>query len=1007
MKYKYLAISLLTIFYWALLAGPAVAQQQTVTGRVTEGPDGSGMPGVNVVIKGTTLGTVTDINGQYSIQASPEDILTFSFVGYITQQETVGNRSTINIILKSDVTALEEIVVIGYGEVKKEDLTGSVLAVGAKDFNKGVVSSPQDLLLGKVAGVQITSTGGAPGAGSTIRIRGGSSLSANNDPLIVIDGFPVDGGGGSGSPNILATINPNDIETFTVLKDASATAIYGSRASNGVIIITTKKGKSGRPMEVSLNSNFSVSSPMRYYDVFSGDEIREMADMVANSEDIRVGLNPENLFRLGQENTDWQREIFRTAFTHDHNVTFSGATEALPYRVSIGYTDQDGILRTTNMRRNSLSFSLDPKFLNDRLKLNVNFTGSHNRHNFGDEGAVGNAIAMDPTQPVRNGNNRWGGYFTWTDDNVNGMMDVNGNPTTIATPNPVAMLEQTQNTSRVNRAIGNVQADYKFDFLPGLRFNVNMGFDYFDSEGSNIAPTDAAFAIGGGAGRLNEYTARNTSQLFESYFNYNKKLGDKHVIDATAGYSWQYFKREGYNWNRNNAELGSPEYIVSDSLSFANELYLISFFGRLNYTLNNKYLATFTLRSDGSSRFAPGNRWGLFPAVALAWKVEEEDFIKNINSISHLKLRASWGVTGQQDIGPFYPYLPIMRRSEQTAMYQFGNQFFNTLRPDAYDANIKWEETVTWNAGLDYGLWGDKVFGSFDVYYRETRDMLNFIRIPAGSNFSNFLTTNVGSLVNKGFEATINYVPISRQGFTWSVGGNLTYNVNEITRLVAAGADDFPGVPAGGIAGGTGNTIMNQQIGYPVNSFFVFQQIYDTDGRPIEGLYADRTGQGGQVISDERNRYQFQDPAPLIWLGLNTSINYKDWDFFAAGRANIANYLYNNVASDRANYQFIFDQSQHFRNMPRLLNDTHFVMQQFFSDHYIENASFFRLDNVSVGYNVQEFLGSKVRARFSLTGQNLFFITNYKGLDPEISGGIDNNIYPRPRTFLLGVNVTF
>jgi iron complex outermembrane receptor protein len=985
-----------------LLGNFAMAQQSVLSGKVTDSSSGESLPGVSIVVEGTTIGTITNFDGNFTLNVNKGNAVVFSFVGYKSQRIVVGDQTKLSIALVVDNAELDEVVVIGYGQVKKSDATGAVSTVSSKDFNKGGITSPQDLLVGKSAGTVITTSGGAPGSGATIRIRGGSSMSASNDPLIIIDGFPVSNSGISGLANPLSTINPNDIETFTVLKDASATAIYGSRASNGVILITTKKGVIGKPMKIEYNATMSVNTIPAYMDVLSGDEFRALAlDLASKS---AVGLNMGSLSRLGQENTNWQKEIYQTAFAHDHNLNISGGLKKMPYRASIGYTNQDGILKTTNMERSTLTIGVDPSFLDNHLKVSLNLKGSYTKQNFGDQGAVGSAVAYDPTQPVMNGNTKFGGYHTWinlSDVLPDGSINPNGSPNPIGVANPVALLNQTDNRSTVQRSLGNLQLDYKFHFLPELRANMNVGYDYFTTTGHNYASNDAAFTYRGGIGRKNDYDQAGKTQLLDFYLNYVKDLESiKSKVDATVGYSWQHFYKDGSSFVRNGDE--TQVSVDRATSKFINENYLVSFFGRLNYTFSDRYLFTFTLRDDGSSRFSADTRWGLFPAAAFAWKINDEAFLKNVSAISDMKLRLGWGITGQQDIGNDYPYLPVYRGSTPTAQYQFGNEFYNTLRPNPYDANIKWEETTTYNIGLDFGFLKNRITGTFDVYKRETKDLLNFIPIPAGSNFSNFLTTNVGNLENKGIELSLSGLVISTKDLSWNVGLNAAYNENKITKLTKTDDPNYTGVDTGGIGGGVGNFIQNQRVGFPSNSFFVFQQVYGSNGMPIEGLYVDRTGTGGTVTSNNLNKYHYKKPAPDYTVGINSRFNYKQFDFSFSGRANIGNYVYNNVASG-ALYSTVYNQSGFYNNIPKQSNNSKFTNTQYFSDFYVENASFFKMDNMSVGYNFEKTL----KARLSFTVQNVFTITKYTGLDPEVDGGIDNNFYPRPRVFVLGVNLTF
>jgi len=1003
MKFKFVKMKAIWFFLFVLLTLSVSAQQKAITGKVTD-RGGLPIPGVSVIVKaagGATIsGTVTDMDGKYNISVNSEvKVLDYSFVGMKPITETIGNRSVINLVLDEDVVTVSDVIVIGYGTVKKSDATGAVSTVSSKDFNKGGITSAQDLIVGKSAGTVITSSGGAPGSGSTIRIRGGSSMSASNDPLIIIDGFPVSNSGISGLANPLSTINPNDIETFTVLKDASATAIYGSRASNGVILITTKKGVVGKPMQISYNGTLSVNTVPAYMDVLSGDEFRALAlDLASRNQ---VGLSMGSLTRLGKENTDWQKQIYRTAMAHDQNISISGGLKSMPYRASFGYTDQDGILKTTSMERSTLSLGADPMFFDNHLKVSVNLKGSYTNQNFGNQGAVGSAVAYDPTQPVYNGNTKFGGFFTWINNSdvlPDGSMNPNGGPNPIGVSNPVALLHQTDNKSTVQRSLGNLQFDYKFHFLPELRANMNLGYDVFTTTGHNNSPDNAAFTYRSGIGAKNDYTQDGNTNLFDFYLNYVKDIASiKSKIDVTGGYSWQHFYKKGTSFVRNGD--GTQ---ISDNSKFINENYLVSFFGRLNYTFMDRYLLTATLRDDGSSRFSKANRWGLFPAAAFAWKIKDESFLKTVSAVSDLKLRLGWGVTGQQDIGNDYPYLPVYRGSTATAQYQFGNAFFNTLRPNPYDANIKWEETTTYNAGLDFGFMNNRITGSIDLYKRKTKDLLNFIPIAAGSNFSNFLTTNVGDLENKGIEFSVNGLVVTNKDWSWNIGFNAAYNENKITKLTKTDDPNYPGVDVGLIGGGVGNFIQNQRVGFPANSFFVFQQVYGSNGMPIEGLYVDRTGTGGTVTSNNLNKYHYKKPAPDLTLGINSRVAYKQLDFSFAGRANFGNYVYNNVASG-ALYSTLYNQSGFYNNLPKLVNNSKFTNTQYFSDFYVENASFFKMDNMSVGYNFDQY----IKARLSFTVQNVFTITKYKGLDPEVDGGIDNNFYPRPRIFVLGVNLTF
>jgi len=957
------------------------------SGKVTD-TSGESLPGAAIVVKGTTIGTITNYDGDFSLVV-PNDaqILVFSFVGMKVMEVEIGSQTSLNVTLEEDMVGIDEVVVIGYGSVKKSDATGAVTAISSKDFNKGTITSAQDLLVGKGAGVIITSAGGAPGSGSTIRIRGGSSLNASNDPLIIIDGIPIDNNDVSGSTNFLAFVNPNDIESFNILKDASATAIYGSRASNGVIIINTKKGKAGSPMTINFDMNTSVASAIEFTDVYSGDELRKLA---LDKKDL-FGVDSYHL--LGQENTNWQKEIFRTAVSQDNNLSISGAYKDLPYRASVGYLNQTGIMKNTDMKRLTGTISLSPTLLDGDLKVNANFKGMMTDNNFGDTGALGSAITMDPTKPIYDSSQSGSaGYFQWGNYGAN-----------LGTPNPVEQLMAADNKSKVNRAVANLQLNYRLPFLPELRANLNVATDVSNGEGHNNRPTTSPSVLTSPLwGRLSNYDAQNTNNLFDFYLNYVKDLeGINSRIDATAGYSWQHFKRTGSTFTQGVVDNEHPLEISEDS-SFETENYLVSFFGRLNYTLADKYLFTATIRQDGSSRFVGDNKWGLFPSAAFAWKIKEESFLKDVDAVSSLKLRLGWGVTGQQDIGNDYPAQALYIASSEGSYYPIGGEFMPTLRPNAYDPDIKWEETTTMNVGLDFGFFNNRLSGSFDIYQRVTDDLLNTVTIPTGSNFSNTLLTNVGSLENKGVELALDWKAISKKDMALNIGFNFTYNVNEITKLLLNDDPDYIGILYGSAFTGTNQVT---RVGYPAYSFFVNQQVYYSNGMPVEGMYVDLSGDGGVVSGDNNDKYIYHNPVPDYLIGLSARYNYKNFDISASSRTSIGNYVYNQNASGTS-----YDQMQqigYWKNFPKdFLNDTQFVKRQFTSDHFVTNASYFKLDNLSIGYTYEDVKG-KMTPRLSFSVQNVFTITNYEGIDPEVSGGMDHNFYPRPRTFMIGIGFTY
>ena len=977
MKLEFLKMKAIWFFLFALLTMSVNAQERTITGKITDATTNEALVGVTVLIEGTFIGTVTDFDGKYTIKVNQGSKLIFSYIGYQSQTTTVSTQSVLDIKLAVETKGLDEVVVIGYGTVKKSDATGSLSTVSSKDFNKGGLTSAQDLIIGKTAGVVITTSGGAPGSGATIRIRGGSSLNASNDPLIIIDGVPISNSNVSGGSNFLAFVNPNDIETFTILKDASSTAIYGSRASNGVILITTKKGLVGSPMKITFNGNSSVSSAIKFLDVYSGDEVRQIAF------DHKDLYSADSYNKLGNQNTNWQKELFRTSVSQDHNISVSGACKNLPYRVSLGYTDQNGILKNTDLSRLTGSVSLNPIFLDGKLKVNINAKGMSTKNNFGDSGALGSAIGMDPTQPIKDGNINSDGYFQWPNYGAN-----------LGTPNPVEQLMASDNRSNVKRVIGNVQFNYKIPFIPDLQANLNLAMDYMKGSGHNNRPiTSPSVLTSPTVGRTTSYLGINQNYLLDFYLNYTKDLSQIHSkIDATGGYSWQHFMREG-----NNYTYAVPNFYSS----FITENYLVSFFGRVNYSFFDKYLLTFTVRDDGSSRFAKGNQWGLFPSAAFAWKIKDESFLKDVNAISDLKLRLGWGVTGQQDVGNDYPAQARYMTSSAGNYYPIGGSFIPTLRPSAYDPDIKWEETTTSNIGLDLGFIKDRVTFSFDLYNRVTTNLLNSVSIPSGSNFSNVLLTNVGSLENKGAEVTMNLTPISKKDMSLTFGLNFTYNLNKITKLLLTDDPNYIGILYGDAFTGQKQVT---RVGYPAYSYFLNKQVYDGSGNPMEGLYVDLSGLGGTVNGNNADKYIYKNPAPDYLIGLSARFNYKNFDISATTRTNIGNYVYNQVAAG-ASYDQMY-QIGYWRNQPTYLSDTKFVKRQFTSDYFVSNASFFKLDNLSTGYNFDN-LYNKLNLRLSLTVQNLLTITKYEGIDPEVSGGIDNNFYPRPRTFVLGVSLTY
>jgi iron complex outermembrane receptor protein len=1002
MKHSYLQKVWFLLFFLVSCCLNAAAQTGGVAGRIVD-ENKQALPGVTVLIEGTQLGSSTNAEGQYLIQNVPvgQQTVVASFVGYSTQRIPVtvvaGQTANVpNITLGENTTLLNEAVVIGYGTQRRQDLTGAVEQISEKQFVKGQITNPEQLVQGKVAGVQITTNSGQPGAGSQIRIRGGSSLTASNDPLIVIDGVPVDNAKLDGAANPLSLINPNDIEAITVLKDASATAIYGSRASNGVIIVTTKRGLQGEALRINVSTQNSLATVAKYTPVLSADEFREL---------VRSKGTTAQIATLGDANTDWQKEIYRTAFTSDNNVSLMGSKGKVPIRVSAGYLNQQGLLKNNDLNRFSGAIAVTPLLFNDRLRVDLNVKGSVIRNNFSAQDAVGAAVAFDPTQPIRSDDPRYapfGGYFEYVTNNTAPFQLNNLSPR-----NPVAQINLRDDQSTVRRSIGNAQFDYKLPFVDGLSANLNLGYDIQRGKGTLFIPEAAALAYRpSGGGTNNQYRRDLNNLLLETFAKYQRQLGPGNV-DLVAGYSWQQFQNKFYRFANNLASgevapggEASPTY--NGSLSGTNQYILLSYFGRANYNIADKYLFTGTFRADGSSRFGSENRWGYFPSASVAWRIKGENFLKNSTAVSDLKIRASYGLTGQQDIGDlYYAYLALLTPSQLTSQYQFGNTFLPTLRPDQYNPRLKWETTTTTNLGLDYGFANGRVYGSVDVYQRDTKDLLNNINIGPLEGLSNAGIFNVGSLTNKGIELVTNVEVVKSEQFNATLNFNGNYNRNRITRLTRSDSPDDVGVLTGGISGGVGNNVQVNSVNFPTQSFYVLQQVYDQNGKPIEGVYVDRNGDG--VINSSDN-YRYKSARPDYVLGAGGNLSYGNASFAFTFRSNIGNYVYNNVRSsafyDATTSGFVVNRN------PEVL-ESNFTTAQYFSDYYVENASFLRLENVTLGYNFGSVVGNNSNFGVSFAVQNVFVATKYKGVDPEVGSGIDNTIYPRPRTYTVGLNFGF
>ncbi len=991
MKHFYLKTTLL----WLLIfcAQFVYAQNGSISGQVVD-EAGLPLPGASVIAG--ERGTATDNNGNFKLaNLKPgTTVVIVRFTGYQNFQQTVNVGAgdiKMKVSLKPTATGLNEVVVIGYGSQQKKNITGAISTVTSKDFQKGSITSPEQLIAGKVPGVSITSNGGAPGSGSVIRVRGGASLSASNDPLIVVDGVPLSNNAISGASNPLSLINPNDIETFTVLKDASATAIYGSRASNGVILITTKKGKAGTPV-FNFSSQFSANKVGKQMDILTADQFREYVN--ANGSDLQKSL-------LGTANTNWQDAIYQTAMGADNNLSVSGAYKNIPFRVSAGNLNQIGVLITDKLQRSSGAVSISPRLFDNHLKIDINLKGALTDSRFANQGAIGAAVSFDPTQPVYE-KNSFGNYFEWINTSDDGVSVPNPN----APGNPVALLALKTDKSKVKRSYGNVQFDYSMHFLPELHANLNLGYDVSNGKGTTFVPAIAAqnFDVNG---LDNQYQQNVNNKVAEFYLNYTKDLKSiKSNINATAGYGYYDYLTKIFYYPSKNANGG----IVAGSepaFPFDKPQYtLLSYYGRLIYTFDEKYIFAGSIRTDGSSKFAPENRWGVFPSAAFTWRINEESFLKNAKVLSDLKLRLSYGVTGQQDGIPYYSYLPTYSLSAAAAKYQLGDTFYGMYAPAAYDTSIKWEQTATYNGGLDFGFLNNRINGSFDVYFKKTKDLLSNIPIPLGSNFNNTIITNVGNIENKGLEFSINAAIVKNTDFSWDAGFNFTYNKNKITNLTTIANPSFPGVLTGAISGGTGNTVQINSVGYNTNSFYLYRQVYDTDGKPKEGVYEDLNGDN-QI--NESDLYRFKSSAPKFIMGFSTQVSYKKWSLSTVLRSNLGNYVYNNTKANIGVTRNILNPAGYLGNVSTEIYKSGFDNNQYLSDYYVENASFLRMDNLGLAYNAGKIFGPKnnIALRLNANCQNVFVITNYTGLDPEISTGIDNNFYPRPRTFVLGLNLDF
>ena len=963
-----------------------MAQTRTIKGEVTDAQNGEALIGATVMVEGEKGGTVTDFDGNFSLQVSSSaKKIKVSYIGYIDKVLSISDNMKVK--LESDSKALADVVVIGYGTARKSDLTGSVATVKSKDFNKGLVSSPEQLINGKVSGVQIMSNSGSASAGSTIRVRGGASLNASNDPLIVLDGVPLEQGGISGnSSNFLSMINPSDIESMTVLKDASSTAIYGSRASNGVIIITTKKGQQGA-VKVNFNTTNSLQTRAQMVDMLSRDEFVNVINQYGSA-------NQKSL--LGTANTDWNDEVYRTAFGTDNNLSVSGSIDKwLPFRVSVGYYNQSGLVRKDNVERWTGNVVLTPSFFQDHLKLTINAKGTLNNNSFNNGGAVWAAATFNPTIPVYSGNDKYGGY--------NEALDADGVPVNAGVRNPRGLVDLYDSKSKVSRFIGSMDVDYKVHFLPDLKLHATVGADYAKGDGTIHVPVYAAQSynkdesLGGSDYKYGPQ--KNENRLLTLYANYAKYFEDiKSNVDLTAGYDYQYWKSTTPLYYTKSAAGTTLSTVKASDYRHV----MLSYYGRINYSFDGKYLLTATVRRDASSRFSKDTRWGTFPSVALGWTLTEEPWLKNQKVLSNLKLRASYGVTGQQEGIGNYNYLPVYTYSVTGAEAFINGQYINTYRPEAYVSDLKWETTTSWNFGLDFGFLDGRIGGAIDFYTRKTKDLLASVPTAAGTNFSKTILTNVGNVDSKGIEISLNATPIQTKDWEWNLSYNFTWQNMKVKNLSLTKGGSQTNVKVGPSIDAYQFQVLSE--GYEPYMFYVYHQLYDSKtGKPIEGAYADLNNDGE---INESDLYRYHSPAPKYIMGLSTSLRYKQLTLGMSFRANIDNYVYNGMGMSTGAFETVSYNNSQLNNLNTSFLKTGFKTRQYLSDYYVENASFLKLDNLSLSYNV-----GKINKWASLTVsamvQNVFTITGYSGTDPEVPNGMDNSFYPRPRTYSVSLGLQF
>nr|WP_319272557.1 TonB-dependent receptor [uncultured Draconibacterium sp.] len=968
--------------------------KKTIKGNVKD-KNGLPLPGVSIVLKGTSTGITSDVDGNYKLEVPKNaETLVFSFIGMKSKEVIISDKEVINVTLEEDLMDIEEVVVIGYGQIRKSDVTGSVSSVKPDELNRGSVTKTTDLLVGKVAGLQITMPSGSPDSNGTIRIRQGASLNASNSPLIVVDGVAGES---------LSYINTEDIESINVLKDASSTAIYGSRGANGVIIVTTKKGaktSNGQAVSPVFNyrGDFSVNQNTRFLDVYSPDEFR--------SEFLK--RYPDYGSLLGNSSTDWQDEIYRLGFTQKHTISATGALQHTPYRISIGYQNENGTIKNTSKEIATFALNASPSFFNEHLNADITLKETYT-YLPASASPVEEAAFMDPTAPIYANypNNMGLGYYMFgADENGTEPSDVT---------NPVASVDLARGHSRNYRTAVNLNLSYKIHGFEELTLTANLGYTAHDYK-RNWNVLDNAPAtwdnFGGKGVGANGWNESNSEIMIREYYaNYTKTFNEIHSVNATVGHTYEKYYQ---SWEDSPTWLNNSDEVYEIGATGASERTLSSYFGRFNYSLDNKYLFTFTMRADASSRFAPETRWGYFPSGAFGWRLKEEEFLQDFEKLSNLKLRLSYGQTGQQDINNNYAYQASYRSSTDEARYRIGDEFYTTYRPNAFDRSIQWEVTSTYNAGLDWGFFDNRLYGTIDLYKRFTTNLLmEDVRVPAGSNFSDTLDQNIGEMKSYGAEFSLGAYLVRKTNIEWTFNANFAYNQSEITKLTAYEASpEDTYIKTGSI--GSSRYAQIHKVGNTPYTFFLAKQVYDDNNKPLDGVYynpsynPDEAGSEEFVYEDSNDANKWDTGKSSLvpfYGGFSTAVVYKDWDFGMNGHFAFGQYVFWETAC-RASDESLYD-TYGLNPKNSIENTPEWSQEHRFSDYWLHKGDYFKLDNVTAGYTFQKVFNDKSSLRLSMGIQNVFMITKYPGIDPEVYSGIDGSGYPRPRMFMFTANLKF